>query len=188
MKTIKITGLLSFLAIVIALAFTACSKEAMEPQAMNPGTVNNVNPTPPKGGNPGTQTILWGIHRHWDDAIPGNDGRPGCCLPPAVECFDDVVATGLGTYVDEFEDAIAGGASEIATFFTTGNYEQLFPDFDEAANIDYLEKLQSGNYYIVIDARSIIITTQTQTTFYKVYESGTTTLEFVLQLSANVNP
>ena len=46
--------LITLLAIVIALAITSCSKETDQPQAMNHGTVNNVNATPPKGGNPHT--------------------------------------------------------------------------------------------------------------------------------------
>lgn len=79
---------------------------------------------------------------------------PGACSSPKTNCFDEVVISRIEDY-NELVDAANGGKQEVADYFNSESWKNIFPDLDadegeNSANIDYLRKLQSGDYDLVI--------------------------------------
>ncbi len=153
---------------IAAIFVVSCTKELPEPSATNPANANNNS----GGSNPkDPQTLTpWGLNWTWDAVAED-------CVTPAKDCFDEVVIDGSSGYLSDFEDAIAGGAQDIADFFLDENqWPNLFPGLTKSPNDSHLSALQSGNYYIVQvgtqDARR-----------YKVLATGINALLCVLRIN-----
>lgn len=82
------------------------------------------------------------------------------CVKPKVNCFDEVIINGNQSF-NELVTASDGTASSASTFFNSNKWQVIFPDFDVdegeyADNINYLKKLQSGNYALIYDTKGDI--------------------------------
>jgi len=70
------------------------------------------------------------------------------CWPSPLDCYDVItVKPTQSEILKMFEEAVNGDASDIKDFFTTQQWQLLFPDFDGTVN---LIKLQSGLYDMIM--------------------------------------
>lgn len=90
----------------------------------------------------------WGICCYWDLITKS------CPSTYAYNCFDPIIVYPNNEYLDNLIESIGDGADGVADFFTTGGWQHLFPDLDadegDNINIEYLEKLQSGLYSMLL--------------------------------------
>lgn len=133
MKTIRLLSITSLWLIISCFLIISCEKHSEIPPPQKPKMLS--------------KTTNWGICCVWN----GVDD----CVPPKVNCFEEIVITPndeiLAQAIDDLDDAILQGANAIKEFFDSGSWGTIWPDLDadegeNASNIDYLEKLQSGNY------------------------------------------
>ncbi len=75
------------------------------------------------------------------------------CSSPKSNCFDDVVISRIADY-NEIVTAANGNRQDAANYFNSSSWKNVFPDLDadegvNAENINYLNKLKSGNYDLI---------------------------------------
>jgi hypothetical protein len=70
------------------------------------------------------------------------------CLPAPLDCYDVItIKPQQSEIVTTFENAVNGASGEIKIFFTTQQWQLLFPGLD---GTEQLTKLQSGNYDMIM--------------------------------------
>jgi len=164
----KVVVIASFLAGLLSI--NSCSKKN-DASAPIPSSNNSIN----KDLSISSKQKSWGICCVWN----GVDR----CVPPAVNCFDEVVVKPKYTEVvkalKHFDDAVNGSSTDVASFFVSDDAKILFPDLvcfcDNNEFKDYLNKLISGNYYITK-------TQQGNKFYYLVKQNGTNVVDFVLTI------
>jgi hypothetical protein len=74
------------------------------------------------------------------------------CWPSPLDCYDPVpVRASLDEIIKLFEFAVNGNKQDVKYFFTTQNWQSLFPGLE---GTDNLIKLQSGNYDMIMSTGS----------------------------------
>ncbi|HNR47776.1 MAG TPA: hypothetical protein PKN14_00875 [Bacteroidia bacterium] len=107
------------------------------------------------------------------------------CVKPKVNCFAEVIITGLQAYNDLIS-ASNGTSESTSQYFNSDAWRNIFPDLDVdegeySDNIKYLNKLQSGNY-------ALIYQTEGDITYFFAGDPDNLTFdnfEFVLQVNTS---
>ena len=158
-KNVLKTLSLGLLSTAILMASSSCNKKDEMARVAPIKTVDEqeVLSTPPPG---------WGLNNTLNMSTYD-------CATPATDCFDEIVVKPQTmNAVNELYTAIAAGVSETVDFFTTGDYDVVFPGLGGT----YLAKLQDGQHHIEVHAS----TTTGGKDALLVFENGETEHDFVL--------
>lgn len=130
--------------VLMATLAIGCGKEELIPS--NPDEMSSMA---------GAPKLEWGIHRQtWVESKERNpwsddDGGDITCVPPAADCYDDIVVTpllGQPNAWDEFLNYY--NASRVHAYFSNEDWKKLFPGLSSRP-LD-LADLKSGSTTITI--------------------------------------